>query len=69
MYIPGFLTLAEVAQRLHVSRSMAYRLCHTGKLPFIKVGSLMRVEPGELEAYLERQRQSSASSADPSVRT
>jgi excisionase family DNA binding protein len=53
------LTPAEVAARLAVSRSMAYKLVRTGELTPVYIGRLPRIAEADLEAYIVRQRQTS----------
>ncbi|MGD0897105.1 MAG: helix-turn-helix domain-containing protein [Thermoguttaceae bacterium] len=48
------LTVAEVAQRLRVSRRVAYELCQAGQIEAFKVGRAIRVRPEDLAAYIER---------------
>ena len=50
------LTVAEVAERLRVSKMSIYRLIEGGDLPSLRVGRSFRVEAAELDAYLERAR-------------
>nr|WP_181782673.1 excisionase family DNA-binding protein [Pseudonocardia pini] len=35
-----FLTVAEVAERMRVSKMTVYRLVHSGELPAVRTGSL-----------------------------
>ncbi|MGE0794239.1 MAG: B12-binding domain-containing protein, partial [Acidimicrobiia bacterium] len=46
----GTLGLDEVARRLGVHYMTVYRYVRTGRLPARKVGSVWRVEPGDLDA-------------------
>ncbi|MGA2069644.1 MAG: helix-turn-helix domain-containing protein [Thermoguttaceae bacterium] len=48
------LTVADVAERLRVSRRVAYELCQAGQIEAFKVGRAIRVRPEELAAYIER---------------
>jgi excisionase family DNA binding protein len=50
------LTPDEVAARLAVSRSMAYKLLRTGKLVPVYIGRLPRILASDLDGYIERQR-------------
>jgi excisionase family DNA binding protein len=51
------LTPADVAERLAVSRSMAYKLLRTGELPAIYVGRLPRIAEADLDAFIRRRRE------------
>jgi putative molybdopterin biosynthesis protein len=44
----------EVAEILHISRSMAYLLMKRGDLPAVRIGSSVRVRPGDLEEYIKK---------------
>jgi excisionase family DNA binding protein len=46
-----FLTVAEVATVLRVSKMTVYRLCHSGELEFIRVGRSFRILEASAEAY------------------
>lgn len=50
---PRFLTVAEVAEEMRVSRMTVYRLVHAGELPAIRVGKSFRVPDEALRQYLE----------------
>lgn len=52
------LTIKEVAERLKISLSLAYRLVATGEIPSYAIGSCKRVEESDLLAYLKLQRTS-----------
>jgi excisionase family DNA binding protein len=47
------LRLAEVADRLAISRSMAWKLIAIGELRSLQIGRAVRVRPADLEAYLQ----------------
>jgi excisionase family DNA binding protein len=47
------LRLGEVAHRLSISKSMAWKLVAYGQLRSVKIGRAVRVRPGDLEAYVE----------------
>jgi putative molybdopterin biosynthesis protein len=49
-----FLTPAEVATRLKVSRATVYALIERGDLVARRVGLGLRIVVGELEAFLDR---------------
>lgn len=46
------LRIEDIAQRLAVSRSMAWKLIAIGELRAIRIGRAVRVRPSDLEAYL-----------------
>lgn len=46
------LRIEEIAQRLAVSRSMAWKLIAYGELRAIRIGRAVRVRPQDLEAYI-----------------
>ncbi len=47
-----FLTVAEVAEVMRVSRMTVYRLLHSGELPGVRVGRSFRVPQAALDGYL-----------------
>jgi excisionase family DNA binding protein len=48
-----FLTVAEVAALMRVSKMTVYRLVHSGELPAVRVGKSFRVPEKAVHAYLE----------------
>ena len=48
------LTVDEVAQRLRIGRSTAYRLCHQGRLPTLLIGKAVRVPSDARDEWLRR---------------
>lgn len=48
-----FLTVAEVAKLMRVSKMTVYRLVHAGELPAARVGRSFRVAESDVHAYLE----------------
>lgn len=48
-----FLTVAEVAKVMRVSKMTVYRLVHSGELPAVRVGRSFRVRSEAVHAYLE----------------
>lgn len=48
-----FLTIAEVAAMMRVSKMTVYRLVHNGELPAVRVGRSFRVREADANAYLE----------------
>ncbi|WP_300008331.1 helix-turn-helix domain-containing protein [Pseudonocardia sp.] len=47
-----FLTVAEVAAAMRVSKMTVYRLIHSGELPAAQVGRSFRVPKRAVEDYL-----------------
>jgi excisionase family DNA binding protein len=52
------LDLPTVAERLGVNQRHVRRLVAERRIPFIKWGHLLRFDPVELEAWLDRARRS-----------
>jgi excisionase family DNA binding protein len=50
----SFLTVAEVAAMLRVSRMTVYRLVHAGRLPAIRVSKSFRVPEQAVHDYLRQ---------------
>ena len=48
-----FLTVAEVADMMRVSRMTVYRLVHSGELPAIRFGRSFRVPEAAVRAAIE----------------
>ncbi len=49
-----FLTVAEVAAMMRVSKMTVYRLVHAGDLPAVRVGRSFRVPEKAVHGYLEK---------------
>jgi excisionase family DNA binding protein len=49
-----FLTVAEVAAVMRVSKMTVYRLVHSGELPAVRVGRSFRVSEHDVDEYLKR---------------
>jgi excisionase family DNA binding protein len=47
-----FLTVAEVATLMRVSKMTVYRLVHSGELPAVRVGRSFRVPEQAVQEYL-----------------
>ena len=47
-----FLTVAEVASMMRVSKMTVYRLVHSGELPAVRVGKSFRVPEKAVHDYL-----------------
>jgi excisionase family DNA binding protein len=48
-----FLTVAEVASLMRVSKMTVYRLVHSGELNAVRVGRSFRVPESAVHAYLK----------------
>ncbi|GGF45348.1 hypothetical protein GCM10011519_19050 [Marmoricola endophyticus] len=48
-----FLTVAEVASVMRVSKMTVYRLLHSGELPAVRVGRSFRVSESDVNEYLK----------------
>ncbi len=51
-----FLTVAEVAGRMRVSKMTIYRLVHSGELPAVRFGRSFRVQRGAVEDLIREAR-------------
>lgn len=49
-----FLTVAEVAAIMRVSKMTVYRMVHSGDLPAVRVGRSFRVPEDAVHAYLSK---------------
>ena len=49
-----FLTVAEVAKAMRVSKMTVYRLVHSGDLPALRVGRSFRVPENAVHDYLRK---------------
>jgi len=47
-----FLTIAEVAAMMRVSKMTVYRLVHSGELPAVRVGRSFRVREEDANEYI-----------------
>jgi excisionase family DNA binding protein len=48
-----FLTVAEVAEVMRVSKMTVYRLVHSGEMPAVRFGRSYRVPENAVEQYLK----------------
>ncbi|SDF28972.1 helix-turn-helix domain-containing protein [Pseudonocardia oroxyli] len=51
-----FLTVAEVAERMRVSKMTVYRLVHSGELPAVRFGRSFRVQQAAVERHITAAR-------------
>ena len=49
-----FLTVAEVAAMMRVSKMTVYRLLHSGELPAVQIGRSYRVPEQAVDDYLRQ---------------
>jgi excisionase family DNA binding protein len=56
----NFLTVAEVAQLMRVSKMTVYRLVHSGELSAVRVGRSFRVPEHAVHTYLREAFQETA---------
>ncbi|WP_269634805.1 MULTISPECIES: helix-turn-helix domain-containing protein [Nocardioides] len=49
-----FLTIAEVASKMRVSKMTVYRLVHNAELPAVRVGRSFRVTEDDVNEYLRK---------------
>ena len=49
-----FLTVAEVAAIMRVSKMTVYRLVHAGEMPAVRFGRSYRVPEGAVHAFLSQ---------------
>ncbi|WP_454050794.1 helix-turn-helix domain-containing protein [Cellulomonas sp. Marseille-Q8402] len=59
-----FLTVAEVAEVMRVSKMTVYRLLHSGEMPAVRVGRSFRVPQDALDHYLSTARLDLETGAD-----
>jgi excisionase family DNA binding protein len=56
----NFMTVAEVASMMRVSKMTVYRLVHAGDLPAVRVGRSFRVPEDAVDDYLRKSFTSTA---------
>lgn len=49
-----FLTVAEVAAVLRVSKMTVYRMVHNGELPAVRFGRSFRVDRADVDEFLRK---------------
>lgn len=49
----ALLSVREIAKRLKVSRSFAYRILEVGTLPVVRIGKSVRVRPEDLREFIK----------------
>lgn len=50
------LSAREVAQRLGVCTATVYKLCERGELTHVRISNAVRVDPRDLEAFIEEKK-------------
>jgi len=50
------LKAADVAKILNISQSLVYRMLQRGKIPSIRINQSIRVDPGDLQQFIENNR-------------
>ena len=55
VFTENLLTVPQVAKRLAIPACRAYELARQGRLPVVRIGKYVRVDPRQLEAWI-RQR-------------
>ena len=60
-----FLTVAEVAEMMRVSKMTVYRLVHGGDLPAVRVGRSFRVREEDANEYIKNSFYNAGGSAPP----
>jgi len=51
------LKVKEVAEKLQVSRSLAYQMIRRGELPSIRFGSAVRVQQSDLDVFIKQSKE------------
>lgn len=54
--LPKLLTIKQTAEALGVSSAMVYKLSREQALPVVRIGSAVRIDPRDLEAFIEERR-------------
>ena len=52
----GLLSPGKVAELLGLSKPHVYNLAKSGEIPSIKFGRAVRLDPGDVEAFIEAHR-------------
>lgn len=51
---PRYITVPEIAKRMHLSRMTVYRMIHAEVLPAVRFGRVFRVEEAVVQEYIAR---------------
>ncbi len=52
--VPTYMTVAEVADQMRVSKMTVYRLIHSGELEAVRVGRSFRVPENAVQEFLSK---------------
>lgn len=55
-----WMTVAETATYLRMSKDFIYQVCEKGRLPSTNFGAGVRIKKADLDAYVEQQQRQSA---------
>ena len=64
-HLPRLLTIDQVAEHLGTSRRHIRRLIAERRIPYVKVGRLIRFDPSEVAAWLDQNRRPDRSASAP----
>lgn len=56
----GLLSVNRTAARLGIGRGTTYRLIRNGEIPSVKVGGSIRVDPRELDRWIQERTRGAA---------
>lgn len=54
--LKNLLSIPDVMAALAVCRSLVYKLMASGELPYVAVGRTRRVDPGDLQRFVEKNK-------------
>jgi len=54
--VQRLLKVQDVAEILNIGRSKAYQLIQLEDIPSVRIGKAVRVHPGDLEEYIQKNR-------------
>ena len=54
--VPHLLEVSHVAHRLSTSQDYVWALIKSGQLPAIRLGRRLRIDPVDLQAFIDKQR-------------
>ena len=64
---PRFVTVAEVAEYMRVSKMTVYRMIHSGDIPAIRVGKSFRVPQQAVQQLIEQGMQTWTAQGDQEI--
>jgi len=65
----SLLTIDQLAERLSTSPRHVRRLIAEHRIPYLKVGALIRFDPSEIAGWMEEQRRPARPAVDLAART